>query len=121
MSNLTEWDNGDKSLAKNPIYAKHIWNVISAMYNVVTTIRPSSSGHWVMKPVWDLTSNIAIHGSKNEDKTRAVQYEQAGTSEFTDIFCPMYYDYNNCIKYCEGNIDKPPYPMRICTRYGQLA
>ena len=44
---------------------------------------------------------------KNEDKTRAVQYEQAGTSEFTDIFCPMYYDYNNCIKYCEGNIDKP--------------
>lgn len=44
---------------------------------------------------------------KNEDKTRAVQYEQAGTSEFTDIYCPMYLDYNNCIKYSEGDIQKP--------------
>ena len=44
---------------------------------------------------------------KNEDKTRAVQYEQAGTSEFTDIFCPMYYDYDACIKYSEGDIQKP--------------
>ena len=44
---------------------------------------------------------------KNEDKTRAVQYEQAGTNEFTDIFCPMYYDYDACKKYSEGNIDKP--------------
>ena len=44
---------------------------------------------------------------KNEDKTRAVQYEQARTSEFTDIFCPMYYDYDACIKYSEGNIQKP--------------
>ena len=44
---------------------------------------------------------------KNEDKTRAVQYEQARTSEFTDIFCPMYYGYQDCIKYCEGDIQKP--------------
>ena len=35
---------------------------------------------------------------KNEDKPRAVQYEQARTSEFTDFFCPMYYGYQDCIK-----------------------
>lgn len=44
---------------------------------------------------------------KSEDPSRAVQYEQAGMSEFTDIYCPMYADYNHCAKYCEGNGDKP--------------
>jgi len=91
---------GDKSLAKNPIYAKAHMERNQRNVQRGTTIRPSSSGHWVTKPVWDLTSNIAIHGSRTKTKHRAVQYEQAGTSEFTDIFCPMYYDYNNCIKYC---------------------
>ena len=44
---------------------------------------------------------------KNEDKSRAVQYEQARTSEFTDSFCPSYYGYDACVKYSEGNIQKP--------------
>ena len=44
---------------------------------------------------------------KAEDKTRAVQYEQAGTNEYTDIFCPMYYSYESCENYSKGNIDKP--------------
>ena len=29
------------------------------------------------------------------------------SNEFTDIFCPMYYDYDACIKYSEGDIQKP--------------
>lgn len=44
---------------------------------------------------------------KNEDKTRAVQYERASKREFSDIYCPMYYSYDNCIKYCESDGDRP--------------
>ena len=61
---------GDKTLAKNPSYRKPIWNVTSAMYNADSTIRASSSGHWVMKPVTAPTSNNAINGLKQ--KTPAV-------------------------------------------------
>lgn len=61
---------GDKTLAKNPLIRKPIWNVTSAMYNADSTIRASSSGHWVMKPVTAPTSNNAINGSKQ--KTPAV-------------------------------------------------
>ena len=44
---------------------------------------------------------------KNEDKSRAVQYEQAGKNEFTDIYCPMYLGYKGCEDYCNSNVDKP--------------
>lgn len=36
-----------------------------------------------------------------------MQYEQARTSEFTDIYCPMYRDYKGSEEYCKGDIDKP--------------
>ena len=36
---------------------------------------------------------------KAEDPSRACQYEQAGLKEHTDIFCPMYYDYEGMEKY----------------------
>ena len=44
---------------------------------------------------------------KKEDPSRPVQYEQARTNDFTDIFCPMYYGYDSVIKYCESNPGKP--------------
>lgn len=44
---------------------------------------------------------------KNEDNTRPVQYEQAGMKAHTDIYCPMYLDYERSIKYSEGEGDKP--------------
>ena len=44
---------------------------------------------------------------KNEDKTRPVQYEQARTNDYTDIYCPMYLGYEAAEKYCLGNVDKP--------------
>ena len=38
---------------------------------------------------------------KAEDKSRPVQYERAGYDGKTDIYCPMYLDYKNAIKYSE--------------------
>ena len=48
---------------------------------------------------------------KKEDPSRLVQYEQARTNDFTDVFCPMYYNYDSVIKYCENN---PPKPLIQC-------
>ena len=98
---------GDQTLAKNPIYAKaHMernQRNVQRGYNHPSIIFWSLGNEAGMGPNFEKCYTWI----KNEDKTRAVQYEQAGTSEFTDIFCPMYYDYDACIKYSEGNIQKP--------------
>lgn len=44
---------------------------------------------------------------KAYDKTRPVQYEQARQDGKTDIFCPMYYDYNHCETYLQGTNPRP--------------
>lgn len=45
---------------------------------------------------------------KAEDPSRAVQYEQAGKTGKTDIFCPMYYRYKSCEEYSkDANSEKP--------------
>ncbi|MDR2466335.1 MAG: DUF4981 domain-containing protein [Prevotellaceae bacterium] len=45
--------------------------------------------------------DAAYEWIKSEDPSRAVQYERAGKEGKTDIFCPMYYDYGQCARYCE--------------------
>ncbi len=98
---------GNRTLAKNPIYAKaHLernQRNVQRGYNHPSIIFWSLGNEAGMGPNFEQCYTWI----KNEDKTRAVQYEQAGKSKFTDIFCPMYYDYNNCIKYSESNADKP--------------
>ena len=44
---------------------------------------------------------------KATDKSRPCQFEQAGQNGKTDIFCPMYYDYNGCEKYAQGDNPRP--------------
>ena len=44
---------------------------------------------------------------KSVDTTRPVQYEQAGRDGKTDIFCPMYADYNTCEQYAQGTNPRP--------------
>jgi len=41
---------------------------------------------------------------KAYDKTRPVQYERAGIEGKTDIYCPMYADYDWCEKYSKGQV-----------------
>ena len=45
---------------------------------------------------------------KKEDPSRAVQYERSGYEGKTDIHCPMYLNYKDCIKYCEDNSKTKP-------------
>lgn len=45
---------------------------------------------------------------KAEDKSRPVQYERAGYDGKTDIYCPMYLDYKNAIKYSEDPAKTKP-------------
>ena len=44
---------------------------------------------------------------KATDNTRPCQFEQAGQNGKTDIFCPMYYGYEGCEKYSQGNNPRP--------------
>ena len=41
------------------------------------------------------------------DTSRPVQYEPAIRRGKTDIFCPMYYDYQGCERYASSNPEKP--------------
>ena len=44
---------------------------------------------------------------KETDKTRPCQFEQARQNGKTDIFCPMYYGYEDCEKYAKGDNPRP--------------
>jgi beta-galactosidase len=44
---------------------------------------------------------------KNRDKTRLVQFEQAGENKNTDIICPMYSSIDNIEKYALKNPERP--------------
>ena len=98
---------GDKTLAKREDYAKaHIERQQGNMMSFKN--HPSII-------VWSL-GNEAGYGPNFEkaydwvkayDKTRPVQYEQAGREGKTDIFCPMYYGYEDCEKYSKGDNPRP--------------
>ena len=98
---------GDKTLAKNPLFAKaHMernQRNVQRGYNHPSIIFWSLGNEAGMGPNFE----ACYTWIKNEDKSRAVQYEQARTSEFTDIYCPMYRDYKGSEEYCKGDIDKP--------------
>ena len=65
--------------------------------------------------IWSM-GNEAGHGPnfvkvydwiKAQDTTRPVQYERAGHARETDIFCPMYYWYDDCARYAQGDDPRP--------------
>ncbi len=48
---------------------------------------------------------------KENDSSRPVQYEGTRQGKNTDIFCPMYYTYDECQKYLNGS---PSRPLILC-------
>ena len=98
---------GDETLAKNPLFTKA--HLERNQRNVQRGYNHPSIIFWSLGNEAGFGPNFeaCYKWIKAEDKTRAVQYEQAGTNEYTDIFCPMYYSYESCENYSKGNIDKP--------------
>ncbi len=98
---------GEKTLAKNPLYAKaHLernQRSVQRSYNHPSIIFWSLGNEAGFGPNFE----ACYKWIKAEDKSRPVQYEQAGTNEFTDIYCPMYENYEDCEEYAKGDIDKP--------------
>ncbi|WP_199414976.1 glycoside hydrolase family 2 TIM barrel-domain containing protein [Chitinophaga silvisoli] len=97
----------EKTLAKNPAYAKaHLERNernVQRNYNHPAVIIWSLGNEAGFGPNFE----ACYKWIKAEDKTRPVQFEQAGTNDFTDIYCPMYLSPAASEKYSQGNINKP--------------
>jgi beta-galactosidase len=98
---------GEKTLAKNPAYAKA--HMERNRRNVQRSYNHPSVIFWSLGNEAGFGPNFeaCYRWIKNEDKTRPVQYEQARTGEFTDVYCPMYLDYERSEKYVAGDATKP--------------
>ncbi|MDE6532170.1 MAG: DUF4981 domain-containing protein [Muribaculaceae bacterium] len=99
---------GDKTLAKDRKYAKA--HMERNERNVQRNFNHPSIIFWSLGNEAGYGPNFedAYKWVKNEDPSRAVQYEQAGMDKMTDIFCPMYYGYEGMKKYAENKpSDKP--------------
>ena len=98
---------GHQTLAKNPAYA--LAHLERNRRNVQRNYNHPSIIFWSLGNEAGFGPNFeaCYRWIKAEDKTRPVQYEQARTNDYTDIFCPMYHDYEANRAYCEGSVQKP--------------
>ena len=98
---------GDKTLAKNPEFEK--MHLERNQGNVLTLKNHPSIIVWSLGNEAGYGPNFekAYDWVKATDATRPCQYEQARQDGKTDIFCPMYYDYNGCEKYSQGSNPRP--------------
>ena len=98
---------GDKTLAKNPLFEKA--HIERNEANVKTLKNHPCIIVWSLGNEAGYGPNFekAYDWVKANDKTRPVQYEQAGQDKKTDIFCPMYYDYWGCEKYSQNDNPRP--------------
>jgi beta-galactosidase len=90
---------GDKTLAKNPSYLKA--HLERNQRNVERNFNHPAIITWSLGNEAGMGPNFeeCYKWVKKEDVSRPVQYERAGYSEFSDIYCPMYYRYDDCAKY----------------------
>ncbi len=98
---------GDRTLAKNPDYEKA--HIERNQHNVQVQKNHPSVIFWSLGNEAGYGPNFekAYDAVKAIDQSRPVQYEQARQDGKTDIFCPMYYDYNNCERYSKGDNPRP--------------
>jgi beta-galactosidase len=98
---------GERTLAKNPLYAAaHLERNrrnVQRSYNHPSVIIWSLGNEAGFGPNFE----ACYKWIKAEDKSRPVQYEQAHGHEYTDIYCPMYLDYEGSRKYALSDAAKP--------------
>lgn len=99
---------GEKTLAKNPSYKKA--HLERNQRNVQRGFNHPSIIFWSLGNEAGYGPNFeaCYDWVKAEDPSRACQYEQAGKSGKTDIFCPMYRTYGACQEYCEDASQTKP-------------
>lgn len=99
---------GEKTLAKDPRYAKA--HIERNERNVIRNFNHPSIIFWSLGNEAGYGPNFekAYRWVKAADPGRPVQYERAEMDGMTDIFCPMYYDYDGMKRYAEERpSDKP--------------
>ena len=98
---------GDRTLAKNPIFAKaHLERNIRMVErdkNHASVIIWSMGNEAGMGPNFE----ECYRWIRNFDPSRPIHYEQARFTEFSDIMCPMYATYDWCEKYVTESPKKP--------------
>ena len=98
---------GDRRLAQDPLYKQTIVERNEA--NVMIQKNHPSVIFWSLGNESGYGDNFAAAYDrvKELDPSRPCQYEQAGENGKTDIYCPMYRDYNGCEKYSKGDNPRP--------------
>ncbi|MBR4728712.1 MAG: DUF4981 domain-containing protein [Prevotella sp.] len=98
---------GEGTLAKREDYAKA--HIERQEGNVMSIKNHPSIIVWSLGNEAGYGPNFekAYDWIKAYDKTRPVQYEQAGHWGKTDIFCPMYMGYEDCEKYSKTDNPRP--------------
>ena len=98
---------GEHTLAKNPIYAKAHLERDSRM--VLRDKNHPSVIIWSMGNEAGMGPNFeaCYKWIREYDPSRPIHYEQALNTDFTDIACPMYADYNWCENYLKNSPKKP--------------
>lgn len=98
---------GESTLAKNPLFEKA--HLERNERNVQRGYNHPAIITWSLGNEAGFGQNFVAcyEWVKAEDKSRPVQYERAGQAKETDIFCPMYYDYNGSEKYAQSDATRP--------------
>ena len=98
---------GEKSLAKFPEYLQT--HIERNEGNVKTFVNHPSIIVWSLgnEAGYGINFEKTYDWVKAYDKTRPVQYERGGYDSKTDIYCPMYIDYEESEKYCQSDGTKP--------------
>ena len=108
-SNLESHGMGyrEKTLAKNEAFA--LAHIERQEGNVITYKNHPSIIVWSLGNEAGYGPNFerAYDWVKAYDATRPCQFEQARQDGKTDIFCPMYLGYDDCVKYAKGDNPRP--------------
>ena len=102
------------TLAKNDLYARA--HMERNQRNVQRNYNHPAIIFWSLGNEAGFGPNFtqAYHWIKQEDPSRACQYERAEKAPETDIYCPMYLGYEGCEAYCLSTKPQDQRPLIQC-------